>query len=168
MQFPPSEIFNYEKVMPYPNFEILSRSGVDPRVCESYGAQMFLCKHFHSIYNMFQPHRPVVDFRAACALGQAVGSMEWASEQFQFHESDAPASEILSARLRAKYWGAQVITYRPFVEESLQCHDGASNPELLRHARLGINALVESTRAYHKLHIEARPIITNIFGTMYL
>jgi len=30
-------------------------------------------------------------------------------------EDDEPARDILEARLRAKYYGAKVITYRPFV-----------------------------------------------------
>jgi len=32
-----------------------------------------------------------------------------------WEENDKPATDILEARLRAKYYGANVITYRPFV-----------------------------------------------------
>ena len=35
-------------------------------------------------------------------------------------ENDPPATDILAARLRAKYYGAQVITYRHFVLKILE------------------------------------------------
>ena len=38
----------------------------------------------------------------------------------QWNEDDPPARGILHARLRAKYYGAQVITYRPFVLKILR------------------------------------------------
>lgn len=48
----------------------------------------------------------------ACEKGLIIpafaGAMAW-------EENDEPAEDILEARLRAKYYGANVITYRPFV-----------------------------------------------------
>jgi hypothetical protein len=38
----------------------------------------------------------------------------WAPNM-RWNEEDPPATDILGARLRAKYYGAQVITYRHFV-----------------------------------------------------
>jgi hypothetical protein len=35
-------------------------------------------------------------------------------------EDDEPANDILRARFRAKYYGAKVITYRPFLEAFLE------------------------------------------------
>ena len=37
-----------------------------------------------------------------------------------FKDDDPPATDILTARFRAKYWGAKVITYRPFIEMILE------------------------------------------------
>ena len=37
-----------------------------------------------------------------------------------WEDDDAPATEILRARFRAKYYGAKVITYRPFLEKVLE------------------------------------------------
>lgn len=43
----------------------------------------------------------------------------------KWNEHDPPAdNDILDARLRAKQYGAQVITYRPFILKILEFHDG--------------------------------------------
>lgn len=46
----------------------------------------------------------------------------------QWKESDPPANTILGARLRAKYYGAQVITYRHFVLKILR-HSAAKSTQ---------------------------------------
>lgn len=53
-------------------------------------------------------------------VADGVSGMSWVPPSFRFNENDPPANDILSARLRAKYWGAQMITYRPFVRQILQ------------------------------------------------
>jgi hypothetical protein len=42
-------------------------------------------------------------------------------------QNGEPASDILGARLRAKYYGAQVITYRPFVINILEMSSAPSS-----------------------------------------
>jgi len=42
----------------------------------------------------------------------------------KWEEGDPPATDILKARFRAKYYGAKVITYRPFLERVLE-HNAA-------------------------------------------
>ena len=91
------------------------------------------------------------------------------------------ARDMLGARFRAKCYGAQVITYRPFV---LKILDGLvdSNghcqlplcleefyPHVLAYARKGIRALIDSTRAFHGLGDPSRQrlIVTNIWGTAH-
>jgi hypothetical protein len=88
------------------------------------------------------------------------------------------ATDILGARLRAKYYGAQVITYRHFVIKILEMsstpststeqvsnefRDGVEAPrvdrnatkiedidqKVLEYARNGLKALIHSTRAFH-------------------
>jgi len=90
------------------------------------------------------------------------------------------AEEILEARLRAKYYGAQVITYRPFVLNILEMSSAPSHsteqtstqyldnvqvpkvgrntktledvPEKVReYARYGLQATIHSTRAFYGL-----------------
>ena len=94
-------------------------------------------------------------------------------------EDDPPSSDILNARLRAKYYGAQVITYRPFLLKILEhsamktarpgyqvssdfkvgidvpsINSGSAsadeiNPKALAYARKCIQALIKSTLAFH-------------------
>lgn len=43
-----------------------------------------------------------------------------------WNEDDGPSPNILAARLRAKYYGAQVITYRPFLLKILELSAGGT------------------------------------------
>ncbi len=90
------------------------------------------------------------------------------------------AEDILGARLRAKYYGAQVITYRHFVLKILEMSSAPSptaeqvsnefisgveaprvdrnatkikdiDHKVLEYARNGLKALIHSTRAFHGL-----------------
>jgi hypothetical protein len=104
-----------------------------------------------------------------------------------------PATDILGARLRAKYYGAQVITYRGFILKILEMSskgDGGGTvtedfkenisapvvmggkelePKAMQFARNGIKALIYSTKAFHGLGDPGRErvIITNIWGTAH-
>lgn len=88
------------------------------------------------------------------------------------------ATDILGARLRAKYYGAQVITYRPFVINILEMSSAPSHStehvnnefltgvqapkvdrtattkedipdKVLQYAKYGLQALIHSTRAFY-------------------
>ncbi|KAM0360229.1 hypothetical protein ACHAO7_012141 [Fusarium culmorum] len=66
-------------------------------------------------------------FRNVGVVSDAVSGMRWVAPSFAFLEDDPPADDILAARLRAKYWGAQVITYRPFIRQILQFSHSIKN-----------------------------------------
>lgn len=99
--------------------------------------------------------------------------------------------------MRAKYYGAQVITYRNFVLKILEHSHATSSPssvesglddfrngidvpniskhatsaeeidkQALAYAKNGIQALVNSTRAFHGLG-EGRLFVTNPWGTAH-
>lgn len=84
-----------------------------------------------------------------------------------------PAKDKLSARLRAKYYGAKVVTYRPFVLGILECSADVTaddiGQQVFQYARAGINALINSTRAFYGLGDpeSERPIVTNVWGTAH-
>lgn len=105
---------------------------------------------------------------------------------------DPFARDILGARLRAKFYGARVITYRDFVLKILQrSTDGksrqysgsgaksfsvASSPDtdiepiIIQYAEQCIKALVKSTVSFHgcvKDIATDRLIVTNIWGTAH-
>jgi len=179
--------------MPYPSFgEWNVDESLPARVVSSYGAQLYLRKHLNWIHREFYSidsnisSDPVSAIEKAYKARSMVEGMEWCPPEFKFEEVEEPADDILSARLRAQYWGAQVITYRPFIKmildssHSIATGAGVSEPASVFHAGLsapriqhvidlaakGIRALVESTRAFHNLP-GGRPIITNVFGTAH-
>ncbi|KAK7220557.1 hypothetical protein V2G26_008560 [Clonostachys chloroleuca] len=203
---PPSGLLSYEDDMPHPSMILMA--GFDQRILDSYPGQLYLRTHLNSIHRMFyapdDPDGSINDnkFQNVDLVADAVSGMHWVAPSLSFKEDDPPGEDILSARLRAKYWGAQVITYRPFVRQILQFSYSVKNgvqedvddpssrwsefrsgiiapfihpdtkslkeidPAMIELARKGINALIESTRAFHGLG-DQRPIITNVFGTAH-
>lgn len=166
-----SGILNYD--MLYPNISMLNEGGVELRVCESYIGQLYL----HKRLKMFDEGQSA-DGGPALKFRQDMVPEKWVGNQFKFCESDPPAADILSARLRAAYWHTQVAAFRPFIKQILQFSHGIENhldveraadirPDLLEHAGMGINALIESTSVFQGLAKGERPIITNAFGTAH-
>ncbi|KAI8406207.1 hypothetical protein FOFC_13676 [Fusarium oxysporum] len=130
MQLPPSGLLSYEDDMPHPNMSLLK--GFNQRILDSYPGQLYLRTHLNRIHRMFyapeDPAKPGKDkFRNVGVVSDAVSGMHWVAPSFAFREDDPPADDILAARLRAKYWGAQVITYRPFLRQILQFSHSIKN-----------------------------------------
>ncbi|KAG7408857.1 hypothetical protein Forpe1208_v012339 [Fusarium oxysporum f. sp. rapae] len=184
MQLPPSGLLSYEDDMPHPNMSLLE--GFNQRILDSYPGQLYLRTHLNSIHRMFyapeDPAKPGKDkFRNVGVVSDAVSGMHWVAPSFAFREDDPPADDILAARLRAKYWGAQnhasspnfpsvSSEFRqditaPVIHPKARTH-GDVDPQVVELAKKGIKALIESTRAFHGLG-DRRPIITNIFGTAH-
>lgn len=103
-------------------------------------------------------------------------SMAWS-------ETDPPANDVLTARLRAKYYGAEVITYRPFLKMVMNrpsrsdkgfnsgSHDIALlleeiSPKIMGYAKLCIRAMENSTKAFYGIE-GGRLIVTNVWGTAH-
>ncbi|KNB18892.1 hypothetical protein FOXG_16295 [Fusarium oxysporum f. sp. lycopersici 4287] len=130
LQLPPSGLLSYEDDMPHPNMSLLQ--GFDQRILDSYPGQLYLRTHLNRIHRMFyapeDSAKPCKDkFRNVDLVSDAVSGMHWVAPSFAFREDDPPADDILAARLRAKYWGAQVITYRPFIRQILQFSHSLKN-----------------------------------------
>lgn len=133
--------------------------------------------------------------RAVEALEESLSSFQSICGALFGHEGSPPANDILTARLRAKFYGAQVITYRPYVEQILELSSLSSVPsdrsagapyaiemssyvdgqvfiqtsrfhKHLQYAKRGIRALINSTRAFHGLG-GGRLIVTNVWGTAH-
>jgi hypothetical protein len=103
---------------------------------------------------------------------QILRQIETIAPNFKWSENDLPAEDILRARLQAKFYGAEVITYRSFVLKIFQ-HSSTPNtvteiePEIVENAKKCIKALIKSTRAFHGLGDTGskRLLVTNIWGT---
>lgn len=129
LPLPHSGILTYEGMVPYPNMQVAQKSGFPVDVVFSYSAQLYLRKHLNQIHKMLynprlqesaQP-KEQIPFQSTMhqvdQLQKALSDMTWVPPMFQFKENDPPANDILGARMRAKYWGAEVITCRPFIKQ---------------------------------------------------
>lgn len=159
--------------MPYPNLDLAMTKGYSDHIISSYIAQLHLRGNLNKIYRELydpEPRSANVDLMNKVdeiQLGLERVKNIWVPERFHFTEHNPPVNDILSARLRAKYWESQVMIYRPFVKMVLGSQPGPPSPWIL-HAQLGITALVQYTRAFHGIGSRQRIIVTSIFTTAHV
>lgn len=203
-----SPIMQHEDQMPYPNLVLANSQGFSKRVLQGYSAQLYLRKKLNQVHNLLydqkrsgDPRKMVEDPEVEDGILSIQAELRdardsWVPDDYKWNQDEPPAPDILSARLRAKYWGSQVIIYRVYIRAILEA-DAASppllgsrplqredweamglnhgsqipptnvGPRILNFARLGIDALIESTRAFHGMDSSQRLIITNVFGTAH-
>ncbi|KAI5860089.1 hypothetical protein GGS23DRAFT_614256 [Durotheca rogersii] len=200
LPLPQSGILQYEDRMPYPNSEYAVNQGFQSHIVTGYIAQLYLRKQLNQVHNLlYDPEKqrngitlddPAIE-QGIKGIEEMLGNSRhrWVPASYTWDDHDPPASDILGARLRAKYWGSQVILYRPFLrailERNLRQHaNQAGSPNIqaplglddpppnldgriLKYASLAISALIESTRAFHGIPNSQRIIITNVFGTAH-
>jgi hypothetical protein len=113
---------------------------------------------------------------------ESIPNMSKVAPSMVWSETDPPANDILAARLRAKYYGTEVITYRPFLKMVMnrpsrlsKINEGSPDnstptenisPKILNYTRLCIKAMENSTRAFHGMD-GGRLIVTNVWGTAH-
>lgn len=111
----------------------------------------------------------------------SIPNMKAVAPSMVWSPTDEPATDILSARLRAKYYGTEVITYRPFLkmimnrpsqvaklsgDASAAADPPNISPKILHYAKLCLRAMENSTRAFHGMK-GGRLIVTNVWGTAH-
>lgn len=102
--------------------------------------------------------------------------------RMRWSESDDPARSIMMARLRAKYYGARNIIFRPFLHRVItsKLPENMGPPEMDHNQRLEnetktfanalqcIEAVKKSTVAFDNVDgMPERLVVTNIFGTAH-
>ena len=124
LRLPQSPILKFEEQMPYPNLELAV--GYSDSVMSNYSAQLYLRKQLNLIHKMLYspvklegPKKSIEEKMLAMQESLAHSREQWVPRQYMWNDDDPPASNILAARLRAKYWGSQVILYRPFLDAML-------------------------------------------------
>ncbi|KAM0333296.1 hypothetical protein ACHAQA_001957 [Verticillium albo-atrum] len=127
LALPRSGILSYEDGLPYPNLFLFEG---DDRISASYCAQVYLRKQLNLVSAKFYDENPsprpndhegpqtVAEVRETIRM-DPTAQVTWIPSMFRFSIDDPPATDMLAARLRAKYWGFQVITLRPFVKMML-------------------------------------------------
>ncbi|TAQ83141.1 hypothetical protein B7494_g8535 [Chlorociboria aeruginascens] len=202
LPLPYSRILEYEDDMPLPNLaSAVGDDGFDVVTFVHYIAQLTMRKHLNKLHAMF--YKPESDATSkshfdtieACELNIADLKAGWIDNKLWIDDGE-PAKGILEARLRAKYYGAQVITYRNFLLEIIehmgtppeksgkqisqdyksdvkvpQLDKGAKTldeiePKVIDYAKKSIEALINSTTAFYGLESK-RLIITNVWGTAH-
>ncbi|KAI1112662.1 hypothetical protein F5Y14DRAFT_452798 [Nemania sp. NC0429] len=192
LQLPQSGILAYESQMPWPNSLFAVNQGVETEVVQGYLAQLHLRKQLNKVHDLlYNPEREKANSQDHQKIDEEINEIQlmlksardrWVPEPYRWQDDSPLPEDILGARLRAKYWGSQVILYRPFLRSILNgevqppyWNDHASeeqkikgyDPRTIENAGLAIHALIESTRAFHGLKSPQRIIITNIFGTAH-
>jgi hypothetical protein len=186
--------------MPYPNLSLQPCDAYSAEITSNYIAQLYLRKRLNQIHHLLYSRNPQDREKT---MEEKVLHLQdllkaerhnWIPKGYEFSDNDPPANDILGARLRAKYWGTQVLLYRPFIDMILR---NEMMPNTFRHfppppspwaaqgidadfevpshiddraliyARLGLAALVESTQAFHGLDRKKRIIVTNVFTTAH-
>src|SRR5450432_4141243 len=112
-----------------------------------------------------QNHFPIIE-----AMVDSIPTMSTVAPSMVWSDSDPPANDILAARLRAKYYGTENITYRPFLKMVMNrpswlargCREDRPpssiplediSPKIMNYSKLCIRALENSTRAFHGMEI---------------
>jgi hypothetical protein len=129
----PSGILQYEDILPYPDLIVLrERLGFSDAVVYSYAAQLYLRKRLNKITgSLYDPNnKPNAEMQkeVLAEIEEDLGenSTLWLGE-YNFDRNGPPAKDILAARIRAKFWGANVITYRPSIKAVLEMGHKRSN-----------------------------------------
>ncbi|KAM3075198.1 hypothetical protein ACMFMF_005877 [Clarireedia jacksonii] len=198
---PHSGILAYEEDMPSPNLtDAINIEGFEYNVFLNYSHQLYARKHLNQLHNMF--YKPDNDSQfPSVYVGKEPKhfmTIEAVEANIQFlmtwKEDDPLPTNILDARMRAKFFGAEVITYRHFVLKILEHSEARSrnmepatdefrenvrvtsinkndrtdeiHPQALIYAKRGLKALIQSTTAFHGLG-EGRLIVTNVWGTAH-
>lgn len=170
--------------------------GFTPAVVNSYLAQLWLRRRLNEISGQLYNPNYRLELPRQLKITQEIeqnilDKKDVAGGSYAFDVNDAPADDILHARFRAKFWGANVLTYRPYIENIMSWSHARRHPDeyrgkgygsasvpsnattpsdippiVIRYACKGINVLLRSTEAFHGLR-DKRFIITNIFGTAH-
>lgn len=110
--------------------------GFSQEVVNSYMAQLYLRKRMNEISGQLYNPKHKLELEEQLEITKNIeqtleGKDVWAMK-FSFNVHDPPADDILHARFRAKFWGANVITYRPYVESVLRWSHRKRHPEEYR------------------------------------
>ncbi|KAI7760938.1 hypothetical protein LZL87_012091 [Fusarium oxysporum] len=123
-ELPSPGLLLYEDSMPHPNMRLLD--GFSKRVCDGYLAQLFLRKQLNDIYQRLCTPELSADARPKklgdlSEMPNAISKLHWVLPRFACEGNTR--NDVLAARLRAKFWGAQVVIYRPFIQQILFSSD---------------------------------------------
>ncbi|KAI9675189.1 MAG: hypothetical protein M1829_003549 [Trizodia sp. TS-e1964] len=179
LDLPPSGITRYEGLMPYPRgsaWHLTDPLGNKPesQMWMFYCAQIALRRLLNRVHAyLYGENASASSLSINIVLELRAQLREWRRvlpDHLKWDDTEPPSTDINSARLRAKYYGALYIIHRPFLYHAIHLKDENGveiepHGDLVEACRSCIMAAFQSTIAFHNL--KPRPILTNIFGTMH-
>ncbi|KAI9817330.1 MAG: hypothetical protein M1826_001645, partial [Phylliscum demangeonii] len=122
LDLPPSGISRLEEVMPFP----MTQTSL---MWSYYSAQIYLRKLLNRVHlTLYKPGQNSTT--ASWSMGELAELNDqlkrWRDilpPELGWADGDPPPSDINAARLRAKYYGARYIIYRPFLHYAIHLHD---------------------------------------------
>lgn len=141
LRLPSSGINSIESILLMPhnmsddeqeNYDSVQRNGAGAGIQENYGdillfytAQMFLRKRLNQVHQemygdqslsqtLYQVREMLNEHENILGLWR-----RGLPNKLKWEDDDEPATDILNARLRAKYWGARYVINRPFLDYAL-------------------------------------------------
>ncbi|KZL80705.1 c6 zinc finger domain-containing protein [Colletotrichum incanum] len=139
LSLPPSTyVLRHERVLPWPNMGLLEQD-FPPWVSENYMARLLLRKELNQLHAiLYSPaasnHPPALKVQNASEIEMRLRGVTWVTSDLRINVENLSAESYVKARLQAKYWGAQVVLYRPLIEMVLdisdnprQCVDGTKS-----------------------------------------
>ncbi|KFZ17341.1 hypothetical protein V501_01777 [Pseudogymnoascus sp. VKM F-4519 (FW-2642)] len=180
LEVPQSGILSLELIMPWPNLAMaLDNNEMSEMEMRCYLVQLLLRKKLNIIHReLYGPGKengyqladmnklPYID-----TMIEDLNGVRDASKTLAWRDGDPPATNILEARLRAKMYGAQVITCRPFLRMVLNSQyegtgDVAISEPIMEYARKCIRAMFYSVQAFWGIK-GGRLVVANVWGTSH-
>ncbi|KFY59113.1 hypothetical protein V497_04497 [Pseudogymnoascus sp. VKM F-4516 (FW-969)] len=183
LEVPQSDILSLESIMPWPNLIMAEKNNeISAKASWCYSMQLVYRKKLNIIHrdlygpgkeNAYQlaemntlPKFPYIE-----AMIDDLKKVMNTNPNLVWGENDPPSSDILEARLRAKMYGAQVITTRHFLRMVLNSpYDGGKNiaisPQIMGFAQQCIRAMFHSAQAFWGIK-GGRLVVTNVWGTSH-
>jgi len=168
MKYPHSGVKNIENMLIFPHQVPDDDSYVsldtDERSADSnddvlifYVAQMFLRRKLNQVHQeMYGPDCLNQTLEQVRAMLQGHESIlgEWRKSlppALRWDDADPPATDILAARLRAKYWGARYVVNRPFLDYALHIMPYVKDGRRVREVACDVNGNPRDNADIHLL-----------------
>ncbi|KFZ15957.1 hypothetical protein V501_02491 [Pseudogymnoascus sp. VKM F-4519 (FW-2642)] len=183
LEVPQSGILSLESIMPWPNLIMAEKNNeISAKASWCYSMQLVYRRKLNIIHrDLYGPGKEheyqlaemnkLPKFPYINAMIEELKKVMDTNPNLVWGEDDPPSSDILEARLRAKMYGAEVITTRHFLRMVLNSqYDGGKNiaisPPIMEFARQCIRAMFHSAQAFWGIK-GGRLVVTNAWGTSH-
>ncbi|ELR05856.1 hypothetical protein VC83_08305 [Pseudogymnoascus destructans] len=183
LEVPQSDILSLESIMPWPNLTMAQNNNeISAKASWCYSMQLVYRKKLNIIHrDLYGPGKEdeyqlaemnrLPKFPYIEAMIDELQKVMNTNPNLVWGDDDPPSSDILEARLRAKMYGAEVITTRHFLRMVLNSqYDGNKNvvisAPIMQFAQRCIRAMFHSAQAFWGIQ-GGRLVVTNVWGTSH-